>query len=143
MEMDIKGLAIQIVKQSFKDKKDKGGNDYIEHLFRVAEPFEKDEDSYVVALLHDLIEDCPEWNKESLSCVFNWWIVNIIQLLTKDEKEDYFVYIDKIKEHDLARRIKIQDLKDNMDVSRLNDLTDKDIERLKKYQKAYKILKNS
>ena len=52
----------------------------------------------------------------------------------------YFDYIDKIKANPLARKVKLSDLEDNMNLSRLKEITDKDRERLAKYEKAREIL---
>jgi (p)ppGpp synthase/HD superfamily hydrolase len=137
---DIKDLAFQIAKKAFEGKKDKGGQPYFNHLCRVANTFQEDNFLYPIAILHDLIEDCPEWNETSLKCLFSENIVNTIVLLTKKENEDYFEYIGRINQNSWATKIKLADLKDNMDITRLSDLGNKDFERLKKYLKAYNIL---
>lgn len=54
--------------------------------------------------------------------------------------KNYFDFIQRSKANTIGHRVKIADLKDNMDITRLNELTDKDIERLKKYHQAYKML---
>jgi (p)ppGpp synthase/HD superfamily hydrolase len=138
--MDTKYLAFEIAKYAFKDKTDKGGKPYFEHLVRVARKFKDDDFLYPIALLHDLIEDCPEWNRTSLRCLFVENIVNTIEVLTKKKNEDYFEYIDRINQSSWATKVKKEDLKDNMDITRLQNLTEKDFERLNKYFKAYKIL---
>jgi len=137
MSLDVKEVAKQIVSTAFDGKKDKAGQPYSKHLYRVASTFEKNEGLYCAALLHDLLEDCPEWTAEALLCFFSKGIVDTITLLTKSKGEDYSEYIRKIGEDDWATRIKIQDLLDNMDIARLPELTEKDISRLKKYHNAY------
>lgn len=135
-------LAFEIAKKSFYEKKDKGGKPYFNHLVRVAENFKEDDFLYSIAMLHDLLEDCKEWNEKSLRCLFKDSIVDTIVLLTRKKNQDYFEYINAISESSWATKIKLADLKDNMDITRLNEVTEKDIERLNKYIKAYKILKN-
>jgi (p)ppGpp synthase/HD superfamily hydrolase len=137
---DVKELAFQIAKKAFDGKLDKGGKTYFNHLVRVAENFKEDEFLYPIAILHDLIEDCPEWNEASLRCLFSENIVSTIAVLTKKENEDYFDYIGRINQSSWATKVKLCDLKDNMDITRLESLTDKDYKRLDKYLKAYKIL---
>lgn len=137
---DQKELAFQIAKIAFEGKVDKGGNPYIEHLIRVANHFIDDDFLYPIAILHDLLEDCPEWNEKSLSCLFKENIVKTIVTLTRKPKQDYFDYINEINQSSWATKIKKKDLKDNLDVSRLSDVNEKDIERLNKYIKALKIL---
>ena len=140
--MKVKDLAFEIAKKAFDGKFDKGGKPYINHLVRVSEPFEEDDFLYPIAILHDLLEDCPEWNTKSLSCLFHENVVKTIDLLTRKENQDYFDYINKISESSWATKIKLADLKDNMDITSLSDLGNKDFERLQKYLKAYNILTN-
>ena len=140
MNVEPKELAFEIAKIAFKNKTDKGGKPYFEHLVRVAKRFKDDDFLYPIAILHDLIEDCPEWNETSLRCLFSENIVSTIVVLTKKDNEDYFEYIDRINQSSWAARVKISDLKDNMDITRLKTITEKDFERLSKYLKAYRIL---
>jgi len=137
---DIKELAFQIAKKAFDGKIDKGGKPYFNHLIRVSEKFKEDEFLYPIAMLHDLIEDCPEWNEIYLRCLFSENIVSTIAVLTKKENEDYFDYIDRINQSSWATKVKLSDLKDNMDITRLDTISEKDYQRLNKYLKAYKIL---
>lgn len=134
-------IAEKIVEHAFRDKKDLAGKPYIDHLKRVRSNVAQLDNVYQsVALLHDLLEDCPEWNPEVLRCFFWNEIVEAVEVLTKDKKQDYESYIEKVGKNRFARRVKLADLKDNMDITRLTELTEKDFERLKKYQKAYHYL---
>ena len=63
-----------------------------------------------------------------------------LKTLTHDKSVPYFDYIDKIKKNPLARKVKLSDLKDNMNLKRLKEITEKDRERFAKYEKARKIL---
>ena len=141
METNVKELAFQIAKIAFEGKTDRAGKPYLEHLVRVADKFKDDDFMYPIAILHDLIEDCPEWNEKSLRCLFSKKIVDTIVLLTKQKDQDYLDYIDKINQNSWATRVKLADLKDNMDISRLSDIRQSDIHRLQKYIVAYRTLK--
>ena len=68
-------------------------------------------------------------------------IVNAVIALTKDKKESYEDYLKHVKSHELARIVKLSDLTNNMDLSRLKEVTEVDKKRLEKYKKAYKYLK--
>lgn len=138
--IDYKALAYQIAQNAFKDKVDKVGKPYFHHLARVANNFKDDDFLYTIAILHDLLEDCPEWNIKALGCIFPENIARTINLLTRKKGQDYFEYINQINENSWATRIKLVDLKDNMDITRLESISDKDLERLNKYLKAHKIL---
>lgn len=140
MEIDSKTLAFEIARKAFEGKTDKAGKPYFEHLLRVAKPFKEDDFLYPIAILHDLIEDCSEWNVKSLVCLFNDNIVKTIDLLTRKPNQDYFEYINEINQNSWATKVKLSDLKDNMDITRLKAISEKDFERLSKYLKAYKIL---
>ena len=66
--------------------------------------------------------------------------VEALKTLTHDKSVPYFNYIDKIKKNPLERKVKLSDLKDNMNLKRLKEITEKDRERFAKYEKARKIL---
>ena len=128
--------ANKIIKEAFKYKIDRGGEPYIYHLYRVARKFENT-NNIVVSLLHDLLEDCPEWNEEKLRLEFPSEIVDAVVCLTKIKGESYLDYLNRVKSNEISLKVKISDLEDNMDIKRLNILTDKDCERLKQYHKAW------
>ena len=73
---------------------------------------------------------------------FEYAIVNRVVRMTRKEDESYMDYIKRIGEDNICRIVKMCDLKDNMDITRLEKITDKDFDRLKKYHKAYKYLKS-
>lgn len=143
-------LALNIIEKVFLDKKDKAGKPYIDHLKRVAEnacaiaPYGFVDKIEIVALLHDLIEDCPEWTIEHIEAIFNdSEITNALALLTRKRGDNYDEYVQRIGCSLISRIVKLADLKDNMDLTRLSDsLTDRDIERIKKYHRSYLYLDN-
>lgn len=63
-----------------------------------------------------------------------------LQLMTHDKNADYFDYIRQIKKNPIARAVKISDLKQNMNLSRLKTITEEDRLRREKYRKALDIL---
>jgi len=133
--------AQSIIQIAFKDKVDKGGQPYITHLERVSKNFNGE--TYTVALLHDLLEDCPEWSKEDLVREgFSLNVVDAVVCITEIKGESYLNYLNRVKSNYMALKVKISYLEDNMDIKRLNLLTDKDCERLKKYHKAWIELTN-
>lgn len=137
--MNYKEIAEMIARKAFEAKSDLNGEPYMWHLLRVANSLP--EDSFIPAILHDLLEDFPEWNPESLVHLIPQHHVRTIETLTKGKKEPYFDYITRVSWNDEAKRIKIADLRDNLDITRFKkQLTEKDIARLQKYQKAYLFL---
>ncbi len=125
----------------FKEKTDKAGNIYLRHLNKVADSFEEN-DAKIIALLHDLVEDTNFTFEDLEELNFSTSIISSLRLLTNDCK-NYDSYIERlIKSEDiLAKRVKIADLLDNMNINRLQEITKDDINRVKtKYLKAYTML---
>lgn len=133
--------AILIAEIAFIDKVDKAGEAYLWHLERVASNFES-EILKTIAYLHDILEDCYDWNEERLSEHFPDSVVKAVICLTHKEGQSYDDYISQVMENDLSVIVKMADLKDNMDLTRLETITDSDIERTKKYHSAFKRLNN-
>ena len=136
---ELREKAMQIAIKVHSGQVDKGGNDYIYHPMRVSDSC-KSEEEKIVALLHDTIEDGNITSDYLLMQGFPNDIVDAVLSVSRNQEEDYFDFIHRCKANPIGRMVKIADLKDNMDVTRLNELTDKDVERLRKYHKAYKIL---
>ena len=126
--------------EAHKEQKDKSGLPYVFHPFHLAEQM-KDEYTTVVALLHDVVED-TEVTLDDLRKEFPADIVDAIALMTHDDNEDYMSYVARIKQNPIAKAVKIADLTHNSDTTRLDTVTDKDIQRVQKYKKALELLKN-
>lgn len=92
-----------------------------------------------MALLHDAMEDQGVTTKFLLNQGFESNVIEAIILLTKTG-DDYMSYILKIKENPLARVVKIADMRHNSDLSRLKNISEKDIERKEKYTKSIQLL---
>lgn len=121
-------------------QKDKSGLPYIFHPFHVAEQMD-DEESTIVALLHDVIEDTDMTIDKLREEGFNEDVLEALTYMTHDDKDDYLDYVRKIRGNPIATKVKLADLKHNMDESRLDhDPTDKDKARIEKYRKAKLIL---
>ena len=135
--------ASKIARTAFIGKVDMAGRPYILHLLKVAQEFDDNEDLRIVAILHDLLEDCPEWTEQRLSECFKPEVVAAVVAITKLPGEDYQVYLNRVKQNAFAALVKVEDLKDDMDISRFKrPLKDKDFERLRKYHNAYLFLIN-
>ena len=105
-------------KAHIKDE-DKSGYPYFAHPFTLAMQFD-DEVSVCVALLHDVIEDHGDiYSFEDLEKEgFSREIVDAVKLLTRDPNVDYLEYVKAIKPNELARRVKLADLRHNTDLRR-------------------------
>jgi (p)ppGpp synthase/HD superfamily hydrolase len=133
--------ALDLVKTEFAYKKDKGGKPYVEHLIRVSDSVKHLGETYsVVALLHDLIEDIDGWDFEKVKKLFGKDIAFYVNILSKKKGEDYKKYIETISKYKVCKEVKLADLRDNMDLSRLPEITGSDVERVKKYNFAFSYL---
>ena len=128
----IKALRIAFV--AHRGQYDKGGKPYIWHPINVSKGV-KDKYAKVVALLHDVLEDSDKFTIEDFNFLNNEQKQSLL-LLKHDKCVPYFDYIDNIKADKIAKEVKIQDLKQNMNLTRLKEITIKDIEREKKYIEA-------
>lgn len=120
---------------------DKGGKPYYLHVQNVAN-MGKNENEKIVGYLHDILEDTTYTIDDIKTLGINEECIKAILCLTRNKEISYDEYIANIKRCELARKVKINDLKNNMDLSRLKIITDKDIERIKKYKKALDYLEN-
>lgn len=134
--------AIDIATTAHREQFDKGGHPYILHPRAVAAGVETTEQK-IIAYLHDIIEDTSVTADDLLTMGFPESIVRSIQILTKAKGIPYNTYLEKVKTDENARAVKISDLKHNMDISRIQNPTNKDFERLEKYKKALDFLQNA
>ena len=131
--------AIRLAKEYHKGQMDKGGEPYIGHPLRVMEGVETLEEK-ILAVLHDVLEDCDVTAEQLIKEGIPKELVEKLIILCKGKNEDYFHYINRIKNDRSTINVKLSDLKDSMDLKRLKEITEKDIERLEKYKKAKEIL---
>lgn len=131
--------AILVATYFHSNQVDKGGNPYILHVLSVAMKVKTMKEK-IVAILHDILED-TEITKEDLKKLkFSDEIIEAVECLTRQENESYMDFIRRIKTNDLSKSVKIEDLDENMDLRRLDEVTEEDLKRFKKYKKARKIL---
>lgn len=118
---------------------DKSGIPYIMHPFHVAESM-RDEDSTTVALLHDIVEDTKYTKEDLINAGFPNYIVDAVVTLSRKSNESYMDYIRRVKRNNIAKVVKLADLEHNSDLSRIDKITEEDLKRVKKYNKAKNIL---
>lgn len=128
--------AIQIASEAHIGQVDKAGQPYILHLIRVMNAGQTESEK-ICGVLHDLVED-THWTFADLKKEgFSEEILNALQCVTKEVGEDYEHFIARVKGNLLAVRVKLNDLKDNMDITRLSSIREENMKRLNKYLKAY------
>lgn len=136
--MNLKELALKIAETAHKGQIDKAGKPYINHPIKVASIFE-DDASYIIAILHDVVEDSNVTISDLINYGFPTNITDALEAITK-RGESYEEYLKKVKSNALATRVKIEDLRHNMDLSRIPTPMKKDFDRIKKYEYAIKYL---
>jgi len=127
--------AIHIATKAHGGQMDKGGQPYILHPLRVMF-MRRNETERICAVLHDVIEDSNisiEYLREE---GFSEEILSTLEALTKRENESYDDFINRVIENKTACNVKLADLCDNMDLSRIINPTQEDYQRVEKYRKA-------
>src|SRR5258707_10302542 len=128
--------AIIIAAEAHAGVMDKGGAPYILHPLRMMLSLSTIEER-IVAVLHDVCEDCPDWTFERLSAEgFSKDILAALDSVTKRNGEPYEDFALRAARNPIGRHVKLADLKDNSDLSRIANPTGKDRERVEKYLRA-------
>ena len=132
--------AKAIATSAHEGQVDKAGKPYIKHPMRVMN-MGKTVEEKIAGVLHDVVED-SDWTFEMLEKEgIPKDVMDALRCVTKlSEDEDYDHFIERVKTNPLAVKVKINDLKDNMDITRLGEVTEKDLARLNKYIRAYRQL---
>jgi (p)ppGpp synthase/HD superfamily hydrolase len=139
---DLLARAIALAARAHLDQRDKAGLPYVLHplrmMFRLTQPAAR-----IAAVLHDLVED-TEWELADLEKEgFPAEIVTAVDALTKRAGEEYGDFVARAATNPIARLVKLADLEDNMDLTRLSTAPNqKDFDRLSKYHQAWLYLKS-
>lgn len=131
--------ALKLCFEAHKDQKDKSGIPYVFHPFHLAEQMETEETT-IAALLHDVVEDTDFTLEDISEMGFSKDVTDALALLTHDDDTPYMEYVAKIKGNPVAKAVKLADLAHNSDLSRLDEVTEKALERREKYLSAIKLL---
>ena len=140
--MELVERSLEIALRAYSGKKDKAGEEYILHPLRLMSKM-KTPKEMAVALLHDGIEDSEITAKELLESDIPEDVVEAVELLTKQDGETYQAFIERAKQNKLARKVKIADIEDNINLLRLSEVGQKDLDRVAKYHKAWGKLNES
>ncbi len=129
--------AILFATEVHRGQVDKAGNPYILHPIRVMMRMTSPE-ARIVAILHDTIEDSDHTLDDLRELGYDEPIIAAVDAISRREDESYEEFIQRLKPNPLARRVKLGDLLDNMDLRRANPVVaEKDAERLARYQRAW------
>jgi len=132
--------AIEIAAKVHAGQTDKAGAAYILHPLRMMMKMTS-EPAMIAAVLHDVVEDCEpkdSWTIEQLRAEgFSEEILEAVDCLTKREGESYQDFVSRGASSQIAHRVKLADLEDNMNLLRLGEIRPKDLDRLEKYHRSW------
>ena len=131
--------AMKLCFDAHKEQVDKSGLPYVFHPFHLAEQM-SNENTTVVALLHDVGEDSDYTFADLQELGFSESVLAALRLLTHDESVPYMDYVAAIKKNPIARAVKLADLRHNSDLSRMDEVTEKTLARREKYLAAIRLL---
>jgi GTP pyrophosphokinase len=132
--------AIALAVDAHAGQTDKAGKTYIRHPLRIMQQMETPQER-VVAMLHDVVED-TEYTPAMIEEEFGEEIRDAIVRLTKQDGESYFEFVERASANDLAQKVKIADIEDNMDLTRLSGVSEKTVERQMTYHRALQQLRS-
>jgi (p)ppGpp synthase/HD superfamily hydrolase len=131
--------AIAIAAMAHQGQVDKARMPYVLHPLRMMLSVDTPE-ARMAAVLHDVVEDTPVTLKRLRAEGFPEAVIEAVEALTKREGEDYEAFIRRVAPNPIARQVKLADLRDNSDLSRIAQPTEKDRQRLERYQAAIQYL---
>ena len=132
--------AIVIAAEGHAGMTDKAGAPYILHPLRVMLAMTS-RNNQIVGVLHDVVEDCDGWTLDKIRDEgFSAEVVEALDSVTKREGEDYCSFVRRAAANPIGRRVKVADLKDNSDLTRIREPQQRDRDRMEKYRKAIKII---
>lgn len=134
-DADLIEAALALAVEKHRSQRDKAGAPYVLHPIRMMLRL-RDAPAQAVALLHDVIEDCGVTAADLRELGFPEEVVSGVLAMTRDPAESYEAFIERAAAHSIARRVKLADVEDNLDLRRLRNLTDRDVERLGRYMAA-------
>ena len=133
--------AILLAAQAHRGQRDKAGQPYILHPLRVMLALEG-EDERIAGALHDLVEDTGHTLDGLRAAGYSEAVVAALDCLTRRDGETYEQFVERLKPNPIARRVKLADLADNLDVRRLLAVGQRDAERINRYLKAWAELRS-
>ena len=132
---DMTKKALKLSFEAHKNQVDKSGMPYVYHPFHLAEQM-NDENTTIVALLHDVAEDTDITVEDIRKRGFNNEVCEALKLMTHDDNVPYIEYVKKLKSNPIAKAVKIADLAHNSDLTRLDVVDEKALMRVEKYKRA-------
>jgi (p)ppGpp synthase/HD superfamily hydrolase len=140
--MNLIETSLAIALQAHSGQTDKAGQAYILHPLRIMAKMDTEEEM-AVALLHDVLEDSSFTAQDLQEAGIPPHVVAAVQLLSKQDGEEYDTFIERLLPNPLAAKVKKADIEDNLNILRLQSLTEKDWQRVDRYHHAWHKLTNN
>jgi len=131
--------AIALAASAHAAQMDRNGGVYLLHPVRVMLQ-QSDDDARIVAVLHDVVEDTTVTLQQLREEGFSEEVIAAVDSVTQRQGEEYFTFVRRAAGNRIGRLVKIADLWDNLDPSRLASFTERDAERFARYRKALEML---
>jgi (p)ppGpp synthase/HD superfamily hydrolase len=133
--------AIAVAAAAHQGQTDKAHEPYILHPIRVMLKLSTP-DERTAAVLHDLLED-TNWTRADLEREgFCQVVLDAVEALTRRSEETYEDFLHRVSLNPVALRVKLADLEDNLDASRIEQPTERDLRRMEKYRAARALLES-
>ena len=137
--------AIEIATNAHEGQFDKGGAPYIGHCLRVMErvmTWVPGDEAGIAAVLHDVVEDTPITVQDLRAEEFPENSLRALDALTRREGEPYYHFVMRAAANPIGIYVKMADLFDNCNISRIDRPGPRDLRRLKKYQNAIRSIRS-
>lgn len=135
-------IALKIALDAHKGQVDKAGQPYILHPLRVMARAKTGEEQ-IASLLHDVIEDSNHDYNSLVEAGISTYIAGTVHHLSRTKEESYNSYIKRILPYELACRVKMLDIEDNLNILRLSSIGKEDLNRFKKYHATWNKLNDN
>ena len=127
--------AIAIAAKAHEGQVDKAGAPYVLHPLRMMLRLSKSNER-ITAVLHDVVEDCGVTLETLRAEGFPEQVIEAVDSVTRRSEESYEAFVLRAASNPIGRRVKLVDLQDNSDLSRIEHPTARDYERIEKYRRA-------
>jgi (p)ppGpp synthase/HD superfamily hydrolase len=134
--------AIALAAEAHRGQVDKSGQPYILHPIRVMLRC-RTQAQRIAAVLHDVVEDTGRTLDDLRDLGYPAEILAALDGLTKRDGESYEAFVERAAADPIARVVKLADIEDNLDLRRLPCISDKDVERIGRYVRAWRRLQQT
>jgi (p)ppGpp synthase/HD superfamily hydrolase len=132
--------AIVIAAEGHAGVLDKAGAPYVLHCLRVMLAMSEEKER-IVAVLHDVVEDCDGWTFDRIrSEGFSEEVVEALDSVTKRDGEEYLSFVRRAAANPIGWKVKLADLRDNSNLARISNPTQRDFDRIEKYRRAIELI---